>query len=91
MTARLRIDGAGRVVIPKPLRDELHLGAGDELHLEAQGERIVLRPVRPTMPLRKEHGIWVFRTGERLSAQVTDKVSAEVRTDRDRANLAGHR
>ena len=37
MTARLTIDGAGRVVIPKPLRKELDLSPGDTLELEAKG------------------------------------------------------
>jgi AbrB family looped-hinge helix DNA binding protein len=91
MTAKLQIDSAGRVVIPKALRDELHITAGDELQLEAEGERIVLRPVRTTLPLRKESGIWVFRTGEPLRATVTDEVLEEVRTERDRANLGGRR
>ena len=31
MNGRLTLDSAGRVVIPKGLRDALHLGPGDEL------------------------------------------------------------
>jgi AbrB family looped-hinge helix DNA binding protein len=42
---RLTIDKAGRVVIPKPLREELHLEAGDALEMESAGEQITLRPV----------------------------------------------
>jgi len=38
------LDKAGRVVIPKTLRDELHLEPGDTLELEAEGERVTLRP-----------------------------------------------
>ncbi|MBK5293330.1 MAG: AbrB/MazE/SpoVT family DNA-binding domain-containing protein [Acidobacteriia bacterium] len=37
------LDKAGRVSIPKPLRQELHLAPGDALRL-----------VRATMPIRKE-------------------------------------
>jgi len=57
MNARLIIDKAGRVVIPKPLREELRLEPGDALEIATAGERITLRPVRGTGPLTKEHGV----------------------------------
>ena len=38
MTTHLVIDKAGRVVIPKPLREELHLEAGDALEMESASE-----------------------------------------------------
>lgn len=60
MITRLTIDKAGRVVIPKPLREELHLEPGDSLEMETAGDQITLRPVRGTEPLTKEHGVWVF-------------------------------
>lgn len=63
MTTKIAIDRAGRVVIPKSLRDELHLAAGDILQLESSGDTITLRPVQETAPLQKEHGFWVYRTG----------------------------
>jgi len=50
------VDKAGRVVIPKPVREELQLEAGDALEIELAGEQITLRPVRGMGPLRKEHG-----------------------------------
>jgi AbrB family looped-hinge helix DNA binding protein len=46
MNTRLTIDKAGRVVILKPLREELHLEPGDSLEMESAGEQIILRPVR---------------------------------------------
>ncbi len=66
MTTKLTIDKAGRIVIPKQLRDELHLAAGDSLQLESSGDAITLRPVQETAPLRKEQGFWVYRTGRSL-------------------------
>jgi AbrB family looped-hinge helix DNA binding protein len=87
MTARLTLDSAGRVVIPKGLRDQLHLQPGDELDLEASGEEITLRPVRETPPLSKEQGVWVFRTGRPLLASVTDEVLQRTRRERDLDNL----
>ena len=85
MNVRLTIDKAGRVVIPKPLREELHLEAGDALEMESAGEQITLRPVRGTGPLAKEHGI--FRTGQPLPASATDEMLQQIRGERDMANL----
>jgi AbrB family looped-hinge helix DNA binding protein len=87
MSTRLTIDKAGRVVIPKPLRDELHLEPGDALEMESSGEQITLRPVRGTGPLTKEHGVWVFHTGQPLPASATDDMLRRIREERDRANL----
>jgi AbrB family looped-hinge helix DNA binding protein len=87
MNIRLTMDKAGRVVIPKPLRDELHLEPGDALEMESSGEQITLRPVRGTGPLTKEHGVWVFRTGQPLAASVTDEMLRSDREERDLANL----
>jgi AbrB family looped-hinge helix DNA binding protein len=89
MTSRLTVDKAGRVVLPKPVRDELQLGPGDSLELESSEQQIVLRPVRGTGPLRKKRGIWVFRTGEPLSAKTVGEAITEVRRGRDHDNLGG--
>jgi AbrB family looped-hinge helix DNA binding protein len=85
--SRLIIDKAGRVVIPKPLREELHLAPGDALEIESAGEQITLRPVRGTGPLTKEDGVWVFRTGQPLPASATDDLLRQIREERDLANL----
>ena len=87
MNARLIIDKAGRVVIPKPVREALQLEPGDALELESGGEQITLRPARGVGPLRNEHGIWVLHTGEPLPASVTDDLLGQIREERDLANL----
>jgi AbrB family looped-hinge helix DNA binding protein len=87
MNTRLVIDKAGRVVIPKPLREELHLEPGDALEMESAGERITLRPVRGTGPLTQEHGVWVFRSGQPLPASATDEMLHRIREERDVSNL----
>jgi AbrB family looped-hinge helix DNA binding protein len=87
MNTRLIIDKAGRVVIPKPLREELHLEAGDSLEMESTGEQITLRPVRGSGPLTKEHGVWVFHAGQPLPASATDEMLQRIRAERDLANL----
>lgn len=87
MSTRLIIDKAGRVVIPKPLREELQLEAGDVLEMESAGERITLRPVRGTGPLTKEDGVWVFHSGQPLPASATDDMLDLIRKERDVVNL----
>jgi AbrB family looped-hinge helix DNA binding protein len=89
MNTRLTIDKAGRVVIPKPLREELHLEPGDSLDIESAGEQITLRPVRGTGPLSKEHGVWVSHSGQPLSASATDEILEQIRQERDLENLGG--
>ncbi len=44
MNATLTIDKAGRVVLPKPVRDALQISPGDSLELESSEDHIVLRP-----------------------------------------------
>jgi AbrB family looped-hinge helix DNA binding protein len=87
MNTRLVIDKAGRVVIPKPLREELQLEPGDTLEMESTGEQITLRPVRGTGPLTKEHCVWVFHSGQPLPASATEDMLDLLREERDLANL----
>lgn len=90
MSTTVTLDKAGRVVIPKILRDELRLEAGDALSLESEGDCLTLRPVRSASPMRREHGVWVFRGSRRLSAAATDEVLRDLREQRDR-DLRGPR
>ncbi len=87
MNTRLVMDKAGRIVLPKPLRQQLHLEPGDSLELESGGEQITLRPARGQGPRQNEHGIWVLYTGEPLAASVTDDLLSQLREERDLSNL----
>ena len=82
MNTTLTVDKAGRVVLPKPVRDELQLAAGDSLELESSEDRIVLRPVRGTAGLRRKQGIWVFRTGQPISTESVNKTTRQIREER---------
>lgn len=87
MNTILTVDKAGRVVLPKPVRDELRLSAGDSLDLESSGDQIVLRPVRGTAGMRQKKGIWVFRTGQPISAASINETIDQLREERMRLAL----
>jgi AbrB family looped-hinge helix DNA binding protein len=82
MNATITIDKAGRLVLPKPVREELQLAAGDDLEIESSPDQIVLRPKRGTATLRKKHGIWVLHAGKPLSAETTDRTLEQIRNER---------
>ena len=86
MNTTVTIDKAGRVVIPKEIRDELRLEGGDTLALACEGEQVTLRPVHGGTPLRKERGVWVFRGGKPLSLDEANQLLRDTREQRDRQN-----
>jgi AbrB family looped-hinge helix DNA binding protein len=78
---RTTIDAAGRVVIPKPLRDELGLRAGIEVELTLRNGRIELEPVSKPVRLVERDGF--------LAAEIDDDeegplTSSETRSVLDR-------
>lgn len=89
MNAKVTLDQAGRVVLPKPLRDAMRLSPGDILDLTINGDELTLRPARGTAPLRKERGVWVFRTGEPLTAAAAEETLRAIRAQRHRQNAGG--
>src|SRR5690349_2218287 len=86
MNATTTIDKAGRIVLPKQIRQELQLGPGDVIELEASEDRVVLRPARGKGRVYKEHGMWVFDSGEPLTVEMVNKTLHRVRDERDRRN-----
>lgn len=58
---KITIDRAGRIVVPKPLRDRLGMTPGTELVVEADGEGIVIRPARTGGELVRRDGVLVHR------------------------------
>jgi AbrB family looped-hinge helix DNA binding protein len=76
MTTKVTLDPAGRVLLPKSLREGLHLGPGDTLQVESEGDAITLRPIRPAALLRKERGVWVYQ-GEPTTVSIVDLIDRE--------------
>ena len=58
----LKVDKAGRVILPKPVRDRLGLHAGSDLDLQDTPEGILLKPASPARSslARSNKGLWVY-------------------------------
>jgi AbrB family looped-hinge helix DNA binding protein len=88
MRGKVALDRAGRIVLPKAVRDQPRLSPGDSFDLSIQGEDVVLRPRRSSTPLHKERGVWVFRMGDPLTAAETEETLRNIRAHRQR-RIAG--
>ena len=55
----LKMDKAGRVILPKPVRDRLGLHEGSDLELEETPEGVMLKPVEVRPSMIKKKGLWV--------------------------------
>lgn len=56
----LKIDKAGRVILPKPIRDRLGLHAGSDLEIQETAEGVMLKPVDRKPSLVKEGSFLVY-------------------------------
>ena len=55
----IKIDKAGRIVLPKPVRERFHLHEGSELYVEEHPDGLTLRPVEQRSSMEQENGVWV--------------------------------
>jgi AbrB family looped-hinge helix DNA binding protein len=73
------IDRAGRVVIPKSIRDELGLRGGEELDIALRDSRIEIQPNSRTVRLVKRDGFLAAEiVGEKAPHLTTEDVRAMV-------------
>ena len=91
MVTTLTVDKAGRVVLPKPVREELQLTPGDSLELESSEDQIILRPARGNGRMYRKQGVWVFDSGVPMADGTIEKTIRKVRAERDRQILGKQR
>lgn len=73
---RTTIDKAGRIVVPKAMRDELGLNGGAEIEIELVDGRIEIEPVTSHIRLERKHGRLVARSDREMPVLTTDQVRA---------------
>jgi AbrB family looped-hinge helix DNA binding protein len=59
----IQIDKAGRVVLPKPLREQFNLLPGGKLHLSVEGNGFELEPADAGGELARKGSVLVFMGG----------------------------
>lgn len=79
---RVTIDGVGRLVIPKPLRDELGLRGAAELELTAADGRLELTLADVPAHVEKRGGFPVIVTDQPIAPMSTAETRAAVERTR---------
>jgi AbrB family looped-hinge helix DNA binding protein len=62
------IDKAGRLVLPKAIRERLHLVSGSEIDLIVENDSLRLIPHTPSAHLQNKDGLLVFCSTSAASA-----------------------
>jgi AbrB family looped-hinge helix DNA binding protein len=66
--AQTRLDGFGRIVIPRETRSRLGLRPGAVLEIDDSGDALVLRPTGEAPAARKKNGVLVYMGEVRVEA-----------------------
>lgn len=61
MNTVVSIDRAGRIVLPKPLRDRFNLHAGSQLEIASSSDHLELKPIDSAQAMACEGGLWVHQ------------------------------
>jgi len=90
MATTVTIDKAGRIVVPRKLRDELHLVAGTALRIERSGDRLTLQPASHEARLEIVNGtplVFAATSADQpvLTTEMVNEIAAQGRLER------GHR
>ena len=84
----IQMDKAGRVVLPKPLREQFNLLPGDKLRLSVEGNGFRLEPADAGGELVRKGSVLVF-TGGFAEPITTAKVNELIEQDREGRITAG--
>jgi AbrB family looped-hinge helix DNA binding protein len=92
MATTVEIDKAGRIVVPKILRDALHLTPGTKIRVEREGDKLVLEPNIARARLVIENGMpLIFAAEGSETPAVTNEMVIELieqgRLERERRFL----
>ena len=71
---RTTIDGAGRIVIPKPVRDQAGIGAGAEVDVEFRDGRIEIEPTPTDMRLVRDEAGSILEPGAEMPLLTAEQV-----------------
>jgi AbrB family looped-hinge helix DNA binding protein len=89
MSTIVEIDKAGRIVVPKKLRDAMHLVPGTQLRIERAGDRLTLRPNSVAAQLVIENGVPLIYPADEAPILTDDMVTEMISQGRlDRENRA---
>ena len=82
MSFTISIDQAGRLVLPKPIRDRFNLTKGSKIELQTVGDHVELKPL-----IEEEEEVELIDVNGRLiipaAGEETFDAAEEVRADRD--------
>ena len=90
MTATVSIDEQGRVLIPKELREALHLKSGSELNVTTKGHELILTAETPDrksdldgeVVWKDGVPVWRVKTDAVLTDEMVEEMLREDREDR---------
>jgi len=89
MDTTIEIDKAGRVVVPKQIRDTLHLTPGTKLNIRIEGNQIVLKHEAKPGGLYRKRGMLVYDTGRSVPAESIDWLKNDREERMDKVSGAG--
>lgn len=92
MNTTVEIDKAGRIVVPKKLRDALHLTPGTRLRIDRSGDWLMLMPSATEAQLVIENGAPLIFPADRqnvpiLTNEMVTELIAQGRLERERRFL----